>query len=252
MKVCLRHNQKLYSADLNRPESLAIQLRPNQENPNCFYAPPCTASPVKTDSFTGSVSQGGLLNFYNIQLNPHGNGTHTESVGHLLQSRISIDEVLDSYHFIARLISVFPEKMENGDRVITKQSIGTFDREGAECLIIRTLPNDPDKLTRIYSGTNPPYMDSSVASWIRESGYVHLLIDLPSVDREEDEGKLLSHKSFWNVLNESNKMTISELIYVPNHVTDGIYLLNLQVPAINLDAAPSRPVLYKLSEESGI
>jgi hypothetical protein len=27
----------------------------------------------------------------------------------------------------------------------------------------------------------------------------HLLIDLPSVDKEKDEGKLLAHKAFGNV-----------------------------------------------------
>jgi hypothetical protein len=29
-----------------------------------------------------------------------------------------------------------------------------------------------------------------------ESGIKHLLIDLPSVDKEHDEGKLVAHKAF--------------------------------------------------------
>jgi kynurenine formamidase len=248
MKILLKHGGKKYEADLANPHSIAIPLRPNKLNPNCFYAPPCTASPVRTDSFTGSVAEGGLLNFYNVRINPHGNGTHTESVGHLLESMISIDEVLTRYHFIAQLISVYPEMIENGDRVITSKSLRALEDVGAECLIIRTLPNSEDKLTRNYSGTNPAYLDPDLSKWIRNRNYEHLLVDIPSVDREDDEGKLESHKSFWKTLDDENKRTISELIFVPNHVTDGIYLLNLQVPALLMDAAPSRPVLYKLVE----
>jgi hypothetical protein len=38
--------------------------------------------------------------------------------------------------------------------------------------------------------------------------------------------------------------TITELIYVPEGVEDGLYLLNLQVPNLRTDAVLSRPVLY--------
>jgi hypothetical protein len=40
--------------------------------------------------------------------------------------------------------------------------------------------------------------------------------------------------------------TITEMIYVPNEVEDGQYVLDLQIPNFVADAAPSRPVLYKL------
>ncbi|MBK9767712.1 MAG: hypothetical protein IPP63_12210 [Chloracidobacterium sp.] len=39
--------------------------------------------------------------------------------------------------------------------------------------------------------------------------------------------------------------TITELIYVPNEVSDGVYLLNLQIAPFATDAAPSRPMLLK-------
>jgi hypothetical protein len=38
--------------------------------------------------------------------------------------------------------------------------------------------------------------------------------------------------------------TITEMIYVPDNVADGSYLLNLQI-ASN-DASPSKPVLYSV------
>jgi hypothetical protein len=40
------------------------------------------------------------------------------------------------------------------------------------------------------------------------------------------------------------------MIFVPNEIKDGLYLLNLQIPSMNLDAAPSKPVLYQLNKET--
>jgi hypothetical protein len=94
------------------------------------------------------------------------------------------------------------------------------------------------------------------AIFIREMGIKHLLIDLPSVDKEHDEGKLLAHKAFWNVKNVVNlntdarmNCTITELIFVENKTEDGSYFLNLQIASFVNDASPSKPVLYKVEME---
>ena len=80
-----------------------------------------------------------------------------------------------------------------------------------------------------------------------QKGVKHLLLDLPSVDREEDGGQLLNHHQFWQYPNEIRKdATITELIFVPDEVKDGEYLLNLQVTSLVMDASPSKPVLYEL------
>lgn len=81
-----------------------------------------------------------------------------------------------------------------------------------------------------------------------KGGIRHLLIDLPSVDREKDEGKLSAHKAFWNYPGDAvrHDATITELIFVENSVQDGLYLLNLQLLNLQLDVSPSRPLLYKL------
>ena len=42
--------------------------------------------------------------------------------------------------------------------------------------------------------------------------------------------------------------TITEMIFVDNHIEDGSYLLNLQIPAFVSDAAPSRPIIFKLND----
>ena len=80
-----------------------------------------------------------------------------------------------------------------------------------------------------------------------ESGVKHLLVDLPSVDREVDGGRLEAHHAFWTVPdNPRHGCTITELIHVPDSAPDGLYLLNLQVAPMDNDAAISRPVLHPL------
>ena len=74
-----------------------------------------------------------------------------------------------------------------------------------------------------------------------------MLIDLPSIDKEKDDGALLAHKAFWNYpKNLRLDATITEFIYVPDAVEDGHYLLNLQTASFVNDATPSRPILYKI------
>ena len=162
---------------------------------------------------------------------------------------------------MAELISVQPE-LQGEDLVVTLNSIYTaLDvtlKLGVpkEALIIRTLPNLEGKKHLKYSNTNPPYLEEDAARFIRESGIKHLLIDLPSVDKEKDDGKLVAHKAFWNVtdvnsLNDDARLdcTITEMIFVSNEVKDGAYLLNLQIASFENDASPSKPLLYAILKD---
>lgn len=237
--------------DLSRPLDISIPLKPGLDNVNCFYAPPVEAWPVVAGSFTGSTAQGGPVNFFNIKINPHGNGTHTECVGHIALETYTINQCLRQFHFPAQLVSLFPQRLDNGDRVILRHQLEEAlpDTDGIKALVLRTLPNDKLKLHTNYSGANPPYLHHEAATWMVESGIEHLLIDLPSVDREEDGGQLLSHKAFWQYPHQPRThSTISELIYVDNAIPDGLYLLNLQIASFEIDVSPSKPVLYHLRD----
>ena len=123
-------------------------------------------------------------------------------------------------------------------------------------LIVRTLPNDGGKLSRVYDEADiPPYFTGDAMEWIVNAGFKHLLVDLPSIDRLFDRGKLENHRIFWNVPTGSREVdrdtrvnsTITELIYVPDEVADGEYLLNLQIAPWDADAAPSRPILFPIT-----
>ena len=91
---------------------------------------------------------------------------------------------------------------------------------------------------------------------INELGVKHLLVDMPSIDRMHDDGLLTNHHLFWNVPEGTHELTktahvgktITEMIFVPDSIVDGRYLLNLQIAPFCTDAAPSRPILFATKE----
>lgn len=251
MKATINHHQ----IDLSKPIDISIPLTNTEENPIAWYIEKPVIEPVKFGSWIGKVSEGSSTNFNNIFFNPHGHGTHTECLGHITKAFYSINQCLKKFFFTAELITVAPESVVD-DFIITKfQIVNALNGKTPEALIIRTLPNDESKKHKNYSHTNPPYLSEDAATFIREIGIKHLLIDLPSVDREEDEGRLVAHKAFWNVqdvnhLNPDARLdcTITEMIYVNEEVQDGNYILNLQIASFENDASPSKPILYKIED----
>ena len=242
-----------FEIDLSKPIDISIPLSNTDANPIAWYLEKPEIKPVFFGEWTGSVKDGASTNFNNIFFNPHAHGTHTECLGHITKEFYSINQCLKQFFFLAELISVQPET-QGEDLVIAKSQLERLLKgKTPEALIIRTLPNLENKKHRNYSNTNPPYLSEEAAIFIRESGIQHLLIDLPSVDKEHDEGKLLAHKAFWNVQDVDNintdarlHCTITEMIFVEDEVRDGSYLLNLQIASFENDASPSKPVLYKI------
>ena len=103
------------------------------------------------------------------------------------------------------------------------------------------------KLNRQYSNTNPAFIHHEAVQFLIDNGIKHLLIDTPSVDKEEDGGELISHHTFWEYPNNTQKQrTITELIFVPDSVADGTYFLNIQIASFENDASPSKPILFNI------
>ncbi len=251
MIIQLTFNHKPYQADLLQPLDLSLPLKEGSENPECYWAEPAQFDTIQTDNFTGSVKAGGSVNYQKLTLTPHGNGTHTECYGHISDDGATLNQCLKTFHFIAEVITVSPQAFQD-DLVVTADEVAhKIQYTSTEALVIRTLPNSESKKTFNYSGTNPPYLHPDVAHLLVSRGIQHVLIDLPSVDREQDGGKLLSHKAFWQFPTAIRKQsTITELIFVDPRIPDGLYLLNLQITSLEMDASPSKPVLYKLKEVS--
>lgn len=233
--------------DLSDPLDISIPLEASLHNPLAWYQEQPVVSPVVMGDWIGSVKKGASVNFNNIQFNPHAHGTHTECVGHISEEFHSVQESLNRYFFTAEVITVLPEALGNDSVISDKSLIELLGSTKPEAVVIRTLPNPADKKVKHYSNTNWPYLTEQAATFLREIGVMHLLIDLPSVDKEKDDGALLAHKAFWNFPEHTRtEATITEFIYVDDLIADGSYMLNLQTAPFVNDATPSRPVLYKI------
>ncbi|MGQ0542434.1 MAG: cyclase family protein [Blastocatellia bacterium] len=270
---------------LESPIDISIPLKFNQPQPNAYGVQTAMSKPVEAGELVGDTRLGGSVNFEQYTFIPHCNGTHTECVGHITHERISVRDCVQDVLMKAVLLSVTPEHSdESDDPLITATAIasafesekgaattgfpsgliktfrppadaGDSDQPMTIALIVRTLPNDDGKLTRQYGEVVPPYFTTEAMQYIVDCGFKHLLVDLPSIDRLFDEGKLSNHRIFWNVepgsfeTNESTRInsSITELIYVPNEVEDGNYILNLQIAPFESDCAPSRPLLFRIN-----
>lgn len=235
--------------DLSKPLDISIPLKGEASNVSAWYVNHPKIEPHTEGDFVGKVSEGASTNFNDIWFNPHAHGTHTECVGHITADFHSVNQCLKQYFFKAEVITLAPEKYQDDFVISRKQLQYALGNKKREALVIRTLPNMREKLSKQYSHTNPPYFLEQAVEYLVEKGIAHLLIDLPSIDKEKDGGALLAHNAFWRTRGEIRKhATITEFIYVPNAVKDGTYFLNLQVAPFENDASPSRPVLYKIED----
>jgi len=79
---------------------------------------------------------------------------------------------------------------------------------------------------------------------------------VPCPPVQDDGGHLLAHRAFWQLPPKADdasvkapysQRTITELAFFPPELADGLYLISHGVAPIAMDAAPSRPVVFKLT-----
>jgi len=254
------------------PVSIAIVLQFDGPQPNHFGASAASAAPMKAGKFIGDTRQGGSCNAEQVTFNPHCNGTHTESISHVIDELIAPHQVIKQPLMKAYLLTVAPQPFgsvdgskdnyqpaaKSEDMVLCKKlftAARNSIQSNIKALIIRTLPNSKTKLNQVYGQAHqPPFFSNQAMQWLVEHTDVeHLLVDMPSVDRLQDDGLLSNHRIFWNIAAGSHQATedqhqhktITEMVYVPDDIKDGNYILNLQLPRLNLNAVPSNPLLYE-------
>jgi arylformamidase len=249
MEAKIEWSEKSFKVDFGNPRSIGITLNNGDANPNCYFADPVSFEVIRTNDFVGSISEGGNVNHKKIVLSPHGNGTHTECSGHIYDNKITIADILSTHIHVGHLLSVDLEKNSEGDLIIGVEELRkSLIPRNISALVIRTRPNTKEKCLRNYSGSNPPYLSRESMAYIVKNGIEHLIVDLPSVDKEVDGGALINHNQFWaNNDGSRSHCTITELAYIEDSIVDGTYLIDFQCLKIALDVSPSNPVLYSLS-----
>lgn len=260
MQLTLEVGGRAWRARSGAAVSLAIAIDPAHPKVLAFGVEAPSARPISGPGFVGETRQGGSCNVAEHRLIPHCHGTHTECVGHLVDEPLSVDAVLREGPIPATVVSVTPDRAPDGDLRITDPSLrAALERHSApgfhRAVVIRTLPNGTDKLSKRYDGAAPPaYLTAAAASLLVDFGCEHLVVDLPSLDRMLDGGVLAAHRAFFGLPPGSRRLadaarrhcTATELAFVPDEVTDGLHLLDLQVAPFAADAAPSRPLLLAL------
>lgn len=282
MKVSVSFANKQYQVDTSVAHSLAISVDfINSDNqPNHFGAVPAQAKPMQAGGFIGDTKKGGSCNVNELTLNPHCNGTHTETIAHICHTASSetkglvqkISDINIAPLMPCPVISLTPlaasstnehysPDFEVGDMVISQQQLETqlssYNEHQLQCLAIRTLPNQQTKCQASYNESNQPaFFTREAILYLNKRGVEHLILDIPSLDRLNDDGLLTCHHLFWQVPEGEHAVnakslphkTITEMAYIDNAIEDGFYFINLQTPAFVNDAAPSRPVLYNATE----
>ncbi|MFN2300574.1 MAG: cyclase family protein [Gammaproteobacteria bacterium] len=250
---------------------LSIPLDFSGPQPVHFGAPRASAEPMRAGSFTGSTARGGSCECATLTLTPHCNGTHTETARHITGHGPAPFEALDQLSYVAQLITVTPvERTETSDKtvpasqahdlLITAEMVErALEVDSAppdvSALVVRTLPNDLGKRTADWSKRDAPFFTQDAMRVVVQRRIMHLLFDGPSLDRTHDEGRLLAHRVFFGLPpaghgtpnTTRSGATVTEMVFAPDTIDDGFYLLSLQVPAFISDAAPSRVLLQRLA-----
>jgi kynurenine formamidase len=276
MKINFELEGVEYSSDTSEGVSLGIQVDFDGPQPNHFGAPKASRSPLKLGGFVGDTTQGGSCNVDAIEMVPHCNGTHTESIGHIVDPEVPIGLNQLNALTTATLLHVEAEPfsdvreslgesyrpaLQEPDWVVSAKqlefALHSIDLPLTTSLIVTSHDNESAK-SRSYNEENqPPFFTIEAMKLIVSKKFQHLLVSFPSVDRMYDDGLLTNHHLYWNVQEGTHELTedcwdektITEMIYVPESVESGLYLLNLQVPGFNADAAPSRPIIYKANRK---
>lgn len=256
---------------MDRGVSLAIPVEFNGAiGPRHFGAPAPASKPWSVGSFSGSVATGASCNCATLSLIPHCQMTHTESVAHLTREAGDAWRVVPRGLLSAVVVSVRPEPARETSESTDPQPWGTdvlitqrrlraawpmVRMVDPVAAVIRTLPNEAAKKSRDYSDLIPPYFTREAMQWLVEKRIEHLVVDVPSVDRSHDEGRLVGHRLFFGLPPGSqargdaarSRATITELAFIPDEVPDGPCILSLAVPALGGDAVPSQPIVYPLA-----
>jgi len=239
--------------DLSAGVSLGIAISNDGRHPRFFVDQAARFSPLNAGDFTGRVCQGGSCNADIVEFIPHCHGTHTEGFGHVSETHDPVDSTINNAFYSARLVTIRPDQTDrHGSPLLSADDLA--DHLDGKALIIRTLPNDSSKCWRDYSRSpSYPILSEDAMRQVAEAGVQHLLIDTPSIDAADDPSLRL-HRLFWQMdadrsLPPSSRRsaTLTEMIFVPDHVKDGSYLIHLGLSTLVSDATPSCPTLFELT-----
>ncbi len=253
---------------LASPVSLAATIAFDGTGARWFDTAPAHSWPHRVGDFSGSVFTGASCNCRTVEITPHGAGTHTESVGHLTADEHHVIGVLPPGLLPSLLLRV------NTAAVAATRESSDYPPQTHDLLITAAsviaawperLPFAPSALVLATPARQPTpaYLTRECAHELVSRGIRHLVVDLPSLDRCADNGALTAHRIFFGLPSRGTQSTlpisrdalrgdctVTELASIPETLAAGPGFLQIQAPAWNGDAIPSRPLWFALSSAS--
>ena len=269
-----------YALEINAPIDLSWPISFGSEDASAFSLPSATTKPVELGTFVGDTNQGGSVNCHTVAVTPHGNGTHTEGIGHLLDTHDAVLPSLTGAFTPALVLTVdvirlaqssdtYDGDSQESDRVISAASIASAHSRVLEslrardiesdafsanaALIIRTSEPESTDQPPQFSASNPPYFTNEAMDLMASWNPSHLGTDLPSVDREQCGGRTPNHRRYWRLLDgytadeqaARRGATITEMVNPRfDAVVDDAYFLQIHAAPWLSDAVLTRPFLY--------
>ncbi|AML56183.1 N-formylkynurenine (Aryl-) formamidase [Serratia rubidaea] len=262
-RIEVHHRGRCHHIDHREPLRLSARLNFADNPTNLYGVAPADSAPLSYGDAVASVRQGGACNAERISLVAHCHGTHTECIGHILPDAHNVADLQLEPFIAATLIRVAPQRADT-----TTESYNA-SASSEDWLITRSALDDAltplsgDYLQALVVGTDAgsefpasacaPYFSHQAMARIVELGVQHLLVDIPSIDRLYDGGRMDNHRCFWGLDVPDRRQTarrhasVTELIQVPTHAAAGHYFLTIQLPDLAGDALPSRPILFSFS-----
>lgn len=272
-----------YALMLGEPIDLSWPISFQSEDASAFSLPGATTKPVELGTFIGDTNQGGSVNCHTLVFTPHGNGTHTEGVGHLLDSHDAVLPSLRGEFSPALVLTVetsplgetadtYAGASEAADSVISADALRTARQRLFHGLARRTIPSEPFASNSAliirtsqdpaptrppqFSSSNPPYFTTEAMELLTSWNPPHLGTDLPSVDREQCGGRTPNHRLYWKLQEEHSSgdhaarrhATITEMINPRfDAIDDDAYFVQIHAAPWLSDAVLTRPFLYRFS-----
>lgn len=243
-----------------RPVSREVHFYPQTKAPNGFFLPRISSTTfVYKDQFTGDVQKGGSCNVDILGCVPHGL-THIETSAHILvqdEHAVTIKDIpvqnlsgpvyvidvssLDAGAGTALQWQHIEKKLKNISLPVSMLAIKTK---------ASLLPQDTD-----FSGKDFLYLGPDTARQLHDfkPQIKCLLLDLPSIDREHDGGKLSAHRNFFGLPEKGHrhedkeKRTLVELAWFSG-LEEGYYYAFITPQRFQTNAVSTGIVFYSLQE----
>ncbi|MDH5404684.1 MAG: cyclase family protein [Candidatus Heimdallarchaeota archaeon] len=236
--------------------SREVQFNPTPKSSGAFYLPPFQISTFEVKNiFVGDILRGGSCNVTIHNYSPH-NLTHLETSLHIVDNGIPVSAIPNKHlNGILYLIDL-TKTYDQDDECIKWDDISeqiTNLHPSVTFIALKTYSSTLDQF-HDFSGEDPLFLDPFAAKMIHDlknNKINGLILDLPSIDKETDGGKLLAHRNFLGLPREGIKSTVEEFRFIVElayfeNLQQGYYYLNITPPKIDDNACITDIQLSKI------